>query len=368
MFINPASRGFRVIPQVFGRKHIEIMAVKIQDEGVDVATRPIINFIGDLVAAADDLTNNRVNVTISTPIETDPVFSAWDKSTGISITKSQVSDFGTYEAPLTFSSPLSRAVNTISIPAAAASVNGYLTSTDWTTFNNKGDASYSFGANNFSGTGNFTTTGTGTFGQIIDNGLTNEQIPYLNSSKQLTGGNLKFDGTNFSIGNIATSWLLAVRGPNKGIIVNDLGTSIDFIGYNGASYNKMIFRSGSAANSLIISTNGNVGIKTETPAEALDVTGNLKVSGTGTFGSTYQAILGDDNLYYAGYFTDGTRTTTLCDGTYSLYGTGEIHIDDRVTAASIVVGNMIGPLAGEIRFDGTHFYGYDGSNWLQLDN
>ena len=41
------------------------------------------------------------------------------------------------ESALTFSSPLSRATNTISIPAATTSVNGYLTSTDWTTFNGK---------------------------------------------------------------------------------------------------------------------------------------------------------------------------------------------------------------------------------------
>lgn len=42
-----------------------------------------------------------------------------------------------YEFPLTFSSPLSRTSNTISIPSASASVNGYLNSTDWNTFNNK---------------------------------------------------------------------------------------------------------------------------------------------------------------------------------------------------------------------------------------
>lgn len=42
-----------------------------------------------------------------------------------------------YESPLTFSAPLSRSVNTISIPAASASANGHLTSTDWTTFNGK---------------------------------------------------------------------------------------------------------------------------------------------------------------------------------------------------------------------------------------
>jgi len=45
--------------------------------------------------------------------------------------------FNAKESALTFSSPLSRSTNTISIPAATTSVNGYLTSTNWTTFNNK---------------------------------------------------------------------------------------------------------------------------------------------------------------------------------------------------------------------------------------
>ena len=42
-----------------------------------------------------------------------------------------------YESTLTFNAPLSRSVNTISIPAASSGANGYLSSTDWTTFNNK---------------------------------------------------------------------------------------------------------------------------------------------------------------------------------------------------------------------------------------
>lgn len=45
--------------------------------------------------------------------------------------------FNSKESALTFSSPLSRSVNTISIPAATTSINGYLTSADWNTFNNK---------------------------------------------------------------------------------------------------------------------------------------------------------------------------------------------------------------------------------------
>ena len=46
----------------------------------------------------------------------------------------------TPEQPLTFSSPLSRSTNTVSIPAATSSVNGYLSSTDWSTFNSKQNA------------------------------------------------------------------------------------------------------------------------------------------------------------------------------------------------------------------------------------
>jgi hypothetical protein len=47
------------------------------------------------------------------------------------------STFNGKESVLTFSSPLVRTTNTISIPAATTSVNGYLSSADWTTFNNK---------------------------------------------------------------------------------------------------------------------------------------------------------------------------------------------------------------------------------------
>lgn len=42
-----------------------------------------------------------------------------------------------YESPLTFTLPLSRSVNAVSLPAATSGQNGYLTSTDWSTFNNK---------------------------------------------------------------------------------------------------------------------------------------------------------------------------------------------------------------------------------------
>lgn len=63
----------------------------------------------------------------------------------------KVTESTTVNAPLTIST------YDISIPKATTDANGYLHQDDWGTFNAKAD--YSFGANNFSGTGTFTTLG-----------------------------------------------------------------------------------------------------------------------------------------------------------------------------------------------------------------
>lgn len=52
-------------------------------------------------------------------------------------------EFVAKENALTFSAPLSRTDNTISLPMASSSVDGALSSGDWTIFNNKGDVSRS---------------------------------------------------------------------------------------------------------------------------------------------------------------------------------------------------------------------------------
>ena len=56
------------------------------------------------------------------------------------LTSTDWTAFNSKESALTFSAPLSRAVNTISIPVATSLVDGYLSSIDWTTFNNKQNA------------------------------------------------------------------------------------------------------------------------------------------------------------------------------------------------------------------------------------
>lgn len=53
------------------------------------------------------------------------------------LTSTDWTTFNGKESALTFSAPLSRSTNTISIPVSTSSANGYLSSTDWSTFNSK---------------------------------------------------------------------------------------------------------------------------------------------------------------------------------------------------------------------------------------
>jgi hypothetical protein len=70
---------------------------------------------------------------------TAPVISMAAATTSVNgyLTSTNWNTFNGKENVLTFTSPLSRTTNAISMPAASSSVNGYLTSTDWTTFNGK---------------------------------------------------------------------------------------------------------------------------------------------------------------------------------------------------------------------------------------
>lgn len=126
-----------------------------------------------------------------------------------------------YEYPLTFSSPLVRTTNTISIPAASTSVSGYLTSTDWNTFNNKGSGTVtsvtgtapvvssggttpaiSMAAATTSVSGYLTSTDWNTFnGKFTLPSLTSGSILFSNGST-ITQNNtrLYWDNTNMKLG------------------------------------------------------------------------------------------------------------------------------------------------------------------------
>lgn len=71
---------------------------------------------------------------------------------------------GTAPVTYTFTAPLALSSGTVSIPAATSSVNGYLTSTDWSTFNSKGSGTVT---NVIAGT-NISVTGTSTIQPTIN--------------------------------------------------------------------------------------------------------------------------------------------------------------------------------------------------------
>ena len=78
------------------------------------------------LSGGGDLSANRTLSITQSTTSTDGYLSSTDWNT-----------FNGKESVLTFNSPLSRSTNTISIPVATSSANGYLSSTDWSTFNGK---------------------------------------------------------------------------------------------------------------------------------------------------------------------------------------------------------------------------------------
>jgi hypothetical protein len=86
---------------------------------------------------------------------------------------------GTAMAAATISSPLSYSAGTLSIPVASASANGYLSSTDWTTFNSKGSGSGSVTSVGF--TGGIISVSTATTTPALTVAGTSGGIPYFSS-------------------------------------------------------------------------------------------------------------------------------------------------------------------------------------------
>ena len=99
-----------------------------------------------------------------------------------------------FEVPLTFTSPLSRVSNTISIPAATTSVNGYLSSADWTTFNAKQTA-LTAGSGISISAGTISATGLTTSNLSSTAGITNTQLAGSISASKLVGTDITTLGT-----------------------------------------------------------------------------------------------------------------------------------------------------------------------------
>jgi hypothetical protein len=147
--------------------------------------------------------------------------------------------FNGKESALTFSSPLSRSTNTISIPAATSTTNGYLTSADWTTFNSKGSGTVTSvaaltlgttGTDLSSSVANGTTTPVITL-NVPTASATNrgalsstDWTTFNNKQATITGG-----ATTITTSNLTVSRALVSDGSGKVAVATTTATEIGYV-------------------------------------------------------------------------------------------------------------------------------------------
>ena len=240
---------------------------------------------------------------------------------------------GTY----TFSPPLSVAGNIVSIPAATTSVDGYLTSTDWTTFNGK--------QNQLNGTGFVKASGT-----TISYDNSTYLTTAITSLNGLTGATQTFatgiTGTDFGISSSGTTHtfnLPTASSTNTGKL-----SSSDWTNFNTAYTNRItsLTTTGSSGSSTLISNVLNV------PTYTLSgLGGQPQLNGTG-FVVASGTTISYDNTAYAPLASPaltgtptaptaavGTNTTQLATTAFvitQIANSGITTLDKTITPVSVV--------------------------------
>jgi hypothetical protein len=223
--------------------------------------------------------------------------------------------FNGKENVLTFSAPLSRATNTISIPAATTSVDGYLTSTDWTTFNNKiGGTGTTNNIALFNGTKSLTASYIQQLGDFV-------QIP--SQTKYFAVGDLGDGDWAFKTGNNTTTTItygLTVLGGGIGINAGGLGV---FGGIN--NNNGGITQTGSISGATSIAMGGAL-------SGATNITGSGKLS---------IADIGASGTLNVGSTTTATKRLELtADNNSGENNTLRFTDTDTTTSANQVIGKI----------------------------
>jgi hypothetical protein len=192
---------------------------------------------------------------------------------------------GSYLTTVTADSPLSGSGTSgshLTISAASTSTNGYLTSTDWNTFNSKGS-------------GTVTTSGT----------PTNNYLPKFTGSTVIGNSVIQESASKILI-NTATNpsgWDLAVG--TRGLAsTNGTEEVAMYVGaaqcWMGAWSNTILYMGANGQNHLRIETNGNVGIGTiSAPAAKLDVNGTGRfstITSTATTGTAPFTVASTTNV------------------------------------------------------------------------
>jgi hypothetical protein len=170
---------------------------------------------------------------------------------------------------------------TISIPQATSSVNGYLSSADWTTFNSKGSGSVT----SVSGTGSvngITLTGTVTSSGSIVLGGALANI----ANNQLTNSAITVNGTAISLGGSATIAVPVgtITGLGTGVptaLAVNVGSAGAFVTFNGALGTPSSGTVTNLTGTASININGTVGATTPTTGNFTTVTASAGISGGG---------------------------------------------------------------------------------------
>ena len=106
-------------------------------------------------------------------------------------------------------------------------------------------------------------------------------------------------------------WGLHIRNSSVGALFQVSGGKAGFVGFNGSAYNNLDIRCGFATQ-LFLSTNGNIGIGTSTPAASaiLDLTSTTKGLKLPTMTSTQASAIASPAKSLIVYVTDTNGTFT----------------------------------------------------------
>ena len=251
-----------------------------------------------------------------------------------------------YENPLTFSTPLSRSTNTISMPAATTSVSGYLTSTDWNTFNNKQPAgSYLTGTkvdsfNTRTGAVTLTSGDVTTALAYTPYNATNPS-GYITSSGTATNfsGSLSGDVT----GTQGATALSKISGTT--LTISSLASG-QILKYNGTAW---VNAADNNSGGTVTSVGGTGTVSGLTLSGTVTSTGNLTLGGTLSLTSANVTTALGFTPYNAtnpsGY-TSNTGTVTSVGGTGTVSGltlTGTV-----TTTGSLTLGGTLSLTSGNV--------------------
>jgi hypothetical protein len=235
-------------------------------------------------------------------------------------------------APITFNST----TGAIGITQASTSTNGYLSNTDWNTFNNKVSSQWvTSGSDIYYNTGNVgigTSTFNGTYPEklVVDAGTTTSvnaivgkgtinNYFQLNIQNLSSGASASSDVVATADNGSETSYYVDMGINGSGNTSGVMGSANDAYLYNlggnfligtGTSAKSLVFMTGGQTQStnerMRIDGSGNVGIGTNSPKSLFDVSGSVGYAIT-----TTTANLTLDATNYSVIITGGTPTITL---------------------------------------------------------